>query len=485
MFNRLKTWIGKTSAPKPDFVMPAGSVISPMPEPTALPNSEASAQEYPVDCLSPGIRRIVDAIANKTQGPPAIAAQAVLAAVSLTFGSHTKVKTLGSLANTASYFVLIASSGERKSAADGLAMGGVNDTVLELREEHGQAIERYEQEVADLDRGGKRPPKPVCPNFLVTESTIEGAFKAIASGAGILGWCTDEAASFWGGHSMSKDKQALTAGILSKLWDGAFFIRPRVTQEGDGYVPPTPTTVNLMFQPTLISATYGNPFLLGQGILARMLPAWPESYMGSRKYRPPSAQDLATIDQFQAETAAALRATLADPTERTMDLSDGALTACIKFHDDIEGVLGRGQWAAEVSSFAAKGPEHACRLAALMTLYEDREATSISAEMMTNACLIVKYYLAQFKYLCIAGKNDTCIAHAQILLDWLRLNVTPAGGFATDRIMQSGPVSTRNAKALDQALAILIQHDWIAKLPDGTVIDRKKRRKAYMMNPAV
>lgn len=483
MFNKLKSWIGKAPLPKPDFAMPAGSVISPMPEPTALPNSEASAREYPVDCLSPGIRRIVDAIANANQGPPAIAAQAVLSAVSLTFGSRTKVQTLGSLANTACYFVLIALSGERKSAADKLAMGGINDAVLELREEHAQAIERYQQEIAGLSRDDKRPSKPVCPSFLVTEPTIEGAFKAIASGAGFLGWCTDEAAAFWGGHSMSKDKQALTAGILSKLWDGAFFVRPRATQEGDGYVPPTPTTVNLMFQPTLITATYGDPFLLGQGILARMLPAWPESHMGNRKYKPTSAQDHATINQFQAETVAALRATLADPTERTLVLSDGALSACIKFHDDIEGVLGKGQWAAEVSSFAAKGPEHACRLAALMTLYEDREATTISAEMMTNACSIVKYYLAQFKYLCIAGKNETCIAHAQILLDWLRLNVGPAGGFATDRILQTGPVSTRNAKALDQALAILIQHDWIAKLPDGTVIDGKKRRKAYMLNP--
>jgi hypothetical protein len=44
-------------------------------------------------------------------------------------------------------------------------------------------------------------------------------------------------------------------------------------------------------------------------------------------------------------------------------------------------------------------------------------------------------------------------------------------------------VGTRNAKTLDQALAILMQYDWVAKLPEGTVIGGKKRRKAYMLNP--
>ena len=36
---------------------------------------------------------------------------------------------------------------------------------------------------------------------------------------------------------------------------------------------------------------------------------------------------------------------------------------------------------------------------------------------------------------------------------------------------------------MDQALAVLIHHGWIAKLPDGTVIDGKPRRKGYMLSP--
>jgi hypothetical protein len=479
LFNRL----GKAAGRKPDFQTPPGTVVPIMPAPTRLPHAEPPAEDYPVNCLSPAMRRVVEAIAGMTQAPVAIAAQSVLSVVSLAFASRAKVETLGSPANAASYFVVIALSGERKSAADKFAMGGVNRTLLEMRAEHARAEQEHEQLLANLPRGEERPPRPVCPSFLVTEPTVEGAFKAIASRSGFLGWFTDEAAAFWGGHSMSKEKQALTCGNLSKFWDGSFFIRPRSTQEGDGYVPPTPTTLNLMFQPILIPETYGNAFLISQGLLARMLPAWPQSHMGTRFYKSSTAADHAAVEAFQYASADALRRNLADTTERTLTLSAGARNICIKFHDEVEKQLAPGKWAADISGFASKAPEHACRLAALMTLFEDRDATTVSQDTMTNACEIVKYHLKQYKHLCAAGTNDAVVGHAQALLDWLRVNVAPGSGFATDRILQSGPVATRNAKTLDQALEVLARYDWVARLPEGTVVAGKKRRKAWMLNP--
>jgi hypothetical protein len=458
---------------------PVRSTRPTMPTPMPLPNAVPPSAPYPIQYLSPRLRRVVEAIASITQGPAAIAAQSVLSVISLTFASRAKVETLCSPANAACFFVLIALSGERKSAADGLAMGGVNRTVLKLREEHQRAVKEYERASAD---GERQQDKPVCQNFLVTEPTVEGAFKAIGSGAGFLGWFTDEAASFWGGHSMSKEKQAQTCGILSKFWDGAFFIRPRVTQAGDGYVPPTPTTVNLMFQPILIPDTYGNEFLISQGLLARMLPAWPESHMGRRIHKPSDASDRAVVEEFQTVSAAALNHTLTDRTERLLTLSTDARAVCIRFHDQIEAQLGPGGSFSDISGFASKAPEHACRLAALMTLFEDRDATNITQETMTNACKLVEYHLEQYKHLCAAGKNAASVAHAQTLLDWLQKNVAPGSAFATDRILQTGPVGTRNAKTLDEALAILVQYGWVVKLPDGTVVNGKSRRKAFLLN---
>lgn len=137
-------------------------------QPSPLPNAEPPAISYPVNCLTPGLRKVVAAIAKKTQAPEAIAAQSVIAVVSLTFASRAKLQTLSSsYSNAACFFVLIALSGERKSATDRWAMGGVIRTLLELREEYAQFIKEHEQILGTLERGEEIPPRPVCPSFLV------------------------------------------------------------------------------------------------------------------------------------------------------------------------------------------------------------------------------------------------------------------------------------------------------------------------------
>lgn len=485
MLARIKSLVGRgdAKASKPNFSIPSGESAPAAQKPTPLPHAEPPTAEFPLECLTPKLHTAAVAIMRKTQGPAAIAAQSVLSVASLVVGSRATVQTLGSEAYATAAFISIALSGERKSAADKIAMAGIDRVVMRLREEHQVALARYKSDLAGVGRGEEKPIAPICPSFLVTEPTIEGAFKAITSGCGFLGWFTDEAASFWGGHSMSKDQRAKTSGIVSKLWDGAYFFRPRASQEGDGFVPKTATTMNLMFQPTLIRDTYGDQFLIGQGLLARMLPCWPESNMGKRKYRRPTDEDQAAAVRFQDEVEAALTRTIENPEVRSLALSDDAFAICVELHDGIEIELGRGGWAADISGFAAKAPEHACRLAAIMTLFENRAAETVSGEIMEAACEMVKYYLGQYKFLCIAATNETEIAQAQALLDWLRKNLEPGAGFATDRVLQYGPVASRRSKALDRQLTVLMQYGWIHELPAGTKIDGKKRRKAFRLSP--
>ncbi|WP_425072915.1 DUF3987 domain-containing protein [Sagittula sp. S175] len=485
MLARLKSLVGRTDekSSKPNYSIPSGDTAALPQEPMPLPHAEPPTAGFPLECLTPKLRSAAEAIVRKTQGPAALAGQSVLSVASLVVGSRAKVQTLASEANATAAFVTIALSGERKSAADRIAKAGIDRVIMRLRKEHEIAMARHKAEVAGIGRGEEKPEAPVCPSFLVTEPTIEGAFKAISSGVGFLGWFSDEAASFWGGHSMSKDHQAKTSGILSKLWDGDSIARPRAGQDGDGFVPPTATTMNLMFQPTLIRDTYGDEFLTGQGLLARMLPCWPQSNMGKRKYRRPTAEDEAAALRFRDEVEAALTRTLEEPTERSLALADDAFAICVEFHDSIEAQLGPGGWAADISGFAGKAPEHACRLAAIMTLFENRAAECVSREVMEAACKLVKYYLGQYKFLCIAATNETEVAQAQTLLDWLRKNLNPGEGFATDRVLQFGPVSARRAKALDRQLGVLKKYGWIHELPAGTIIEGKRRRKAYRLSP--
>lgn len=489
MIARINSLIGRVNSktPKPAYTKPSRKTNSPQQDkkhpPTPLPYAEPPKTDYPLDCLTPKLRSAAEAIMRMTQGPAAIAAQSVLSIASLVAGSRAKVETLGSHANATNAFITIALSGERKSAADKIAKAGIDRAIERLRKEHESAMARYKSELASTARGEDKPAAPVCPSFLVTEPTVEGAFKTIASGCGFLGWFSDEAASFWGGHSMSKDQRAKTSGIVSKFWDGDYFFRPRASQDGDGYVPPTATTINLMFQPKLLPDTYGDDFLIGQGLLARMLACWPESKMGTRKYKRKTEEDKAATKRFQDDSEAALMDTLEDKTEKYLSLSKDALETCIEFYNNVECTLGPGGWAADISGFASKAAEHACRLAAIMTLFEDRDAQTVSGDVMKAACELVKYYLKQYKFLCIAATNDTEVAQAQTLLDWLRENLQPGDAFATDRILQKGPIGARRAKILHRLLEILAQYGWIRELPEGTEVDGKKRRKAYRLSP--
>jgi hypothetical protein len=238
-----------------------------------------------------------------------------------------------------------------------------------------------------------------------------------------------------------------------------------------------------MFQPILIREMHSDAFLTGQGILARMLPAWPKSKMGSWKFKRAADAERAAAEHFAAKTGDGLRTTLEDSSEKTLTLSDEAMDICVSFHDDIETKLGPGGWAADLSGFAPSPPEHVCQLSAIMTLFEGPAAKEVLAEVMEKACQIIHYNLNQFRYLCIAATKESTMQAAQRLLDWLRRNLRPGDAFSTERVMQFGPIGTRRSKALSTATDILLKYHWIIQMPPGTKVDGKARKTAYQLNP--
>jgi hypothetical protein len=130
MLARIKSLIGMKDAEAScrSTVPTNGKLASPR-EPTALPYAEPPTAPYPIECLTPRLRRAAVAIVNRTQGPPALAAQSVLWVTSLAAGSRAKVETLGSPSNATASFITVALSGERKSAADEIAKTGIDRVV--------------------------------------------------------------------------------------------------------------------------------------------------------------------------------------------------------------------------------------------------------------------------------------------------------------------------------------------------------------------
>ena len=221
-----------TKATARNLVLPKGvnAARSGVCHPRCQKSAEPPATPYPVELPDPGASRGGSKpIARKTQAPEANASRSPC---SLSFpwsfrrpraGADTRLKPLTLHASSVLCGALWGEKERHGPLGDGRI---VNRTVLELRQEHAQHLMEHDEiRRRPGARCGKTRLGRCAPEFPCDppEPTIARAFKAISSGAEFLGWFTDEAATFFGGYSMSQDKLALTCGIISKLWDGRLF----------------------------------------------------------------------------------------------------------------------------------------------------------------------------------------------------------------------------------------------------------------------
>lgn len=97
MFARIMSYVGRNDAKtsKPDFSVPSEEKAPPQQDPTPLPHAEPPKTGYPLDCLTPKLRRAAEAIMSKTQRPTALAAQSVLSVASLVAGVGRRSKPSG------------------------------------------------------------------------------------------------------------------------------------------------------------------------------------------------------------------------------------------------------------------------------------------------------------------------------------------------------------------------------------------------------
>ena len=189
------------------------------------------------------------------RAPLAICGQSVLAAVTLAVQGLANVELPEGHAKPLScFFVSVAATGERKSAADQEALWPVRKREAALRD--ASAGERLEYENAEtawkkareaavrkakgdririkekLDELGSPPLPPLEPVLTCSEPTYEGLCKLLAVGQPSVGIFASEGGQFIGGHGMTDDAKLRTAAGLSRLWDGEPLDRIRAT---DGF----------------------------------------------------------------------------------------------------------------------------------------------------------------------------------------------------------------------------------------------------------
>lgn len=462
-------------------------------QPVPLVRPVAPPQPYPIDALGPILAPAARAVMEHVQVPDALAAHAVLGSAALAAQAHANVQTLGGLRPISLFMFTVAESGERKTAADTLAGAAVHErrSMLQVtykaalrewdaaREGHKMRVRQAKDSAESADDLARtlvdlqEAPPPRKPWFVVSEPTPEGLFLSLKDGQLSQALATDEGGQFVGGHAMSDESELRTITLLSKLWDGSPVDRVRATDKEHTTLFGRRLAVHLMAQPEVATRMLGKSLYKSQGMLARFLICQPASRIGSRVHDGSVAdpRDDARLRRYWHAVRQLLDL---QPTENQdvggldppcLALAPEARTLLVGAYNGIEAAQRDNGELVTVREFASKSAEHACRLAAVLTLIDKPDAIAIDVATMRSALELVQFYIQEQVRLAGAAGVSVEINHAVKLLEWLKR--TGRKEVTARNVMQLGPYAIREAPTAKTALRTLVEHGWLCS-EDGS-----------------
>ena len=470
------------------------------------------ADPFPVDALGDVLGAAARAIHDRVQAPLAICGQSVLGAAALVGQGHADVVLPigpGQPRPLSLYLISVAASGERKSACDAEAMLPIRRREAALREQYESDSLAYANDRAAYDRArkmaetvgkgnrtairaaleaiGPEPIPPLVPMLTCPEPTYEGMCRLLAVGQPSIGIFAAEGGQFIGGHGMSDDARLRTAAGLSAAWDGEPIRRVRV---GDGItiLPGRRVSLHLMLQFEVANIWLRDQLLIGQGLLSRTLFTAPDSAMGGRLSHDEAPGTSPAMRRYGGRLLEMLERPLPLAGKRPnelaplpLPLSPAAARMWFAFADRLETMLAHDGDLRPISGFANKLPEHAARIAAVLTLVRDFDAgevAAVAAAEMAAGIVLVQHYAGEALRLHGGSHVSAELRLAERARDWM-LQHWPEPAISLPDLYQRGPPAIRDGKAARSVITILEEHGWLVRIPEGAVVARTRRREAW------
>ena len=472
-------------------------------EPTPLFGEMRSAEPVPLAATGPLAETIL-AIAALTQAPVEIAMQSVLTVASTATQALCDVETLGGTSPISLFAMTVARSGERKSACDSLAIAPILQVDRERNIQYCKDKKHFEAKrlefqkrqrsgsgggfdvIDDGYRSTKEdlgPEPPLVPTILVSDATAEGLYRRFEHGTPSIAVMTDEGGQFFGGYAMKPENTLKSSAAFSSCWDGKPVNRSRASSEQTTLYGKR-LSMHLMVQPGIAQSVLGNPVIKDQGLLSRMLVVWPESQIGNRLIvnDPARAAEVSaareTMNEYARRIVELLNVELplhpgtrADLSPRVLKLSDAARAKLVGFYNEVEKASRKGRAFEYMTGFAAKAPEHAARIAAVLALYADETTKEITEEMISRGISLMNWYLAEMSRILDTGCPNVDLRAAEELRCWIEDRWEDE--FINKRAMlKSGPGHLRDGKTLDICIKLLVQHGWLVKGEGKKIIDK-------------
>lgn len=467
----------------------AGQSLISWPALKPLVTTTKSAHNYPLDALPQLMRgAVIDYQAYGKQPIPMVASCA-LAALSLAGQGLANVARDSQLVGPISLNVLIvAASGERKSACDNAIAGAVRQWEKDQQDSIRPQIEKAKTQLAiwneerqalgdtlkaaikrSADTTGARqaiekcdarkPKVPEKPCLLLEDVTPEKLLQDLQNGWPSAALWSAEAGTITGGAGTSDSSFVRFLATLNKLWDGSK-VSERRKVSGDQEAEGRRLGVCMQIQPVVLTTflQQGGGLARGSGFLARFLVVWPDTTKGQRPYSEPGP--MPRLEKFNERIRALLDAPLPlDEVGRiappVLTLSAEAKARWVSFHDEMEAALAPGAALAKADDAAAKMAENAARIAALFHLLKHGPEGKIEIEDMAAASCLARWYAHEAVRATEQLSPSKELKDAKDLLSWL---VDQADKCRTRQVIaQSGPWALRKDSARRKAaLALLL-----------------------------
>ena len=326
------------------------------------------------------------------------------------------------------------------------------------------------------------PGRRSCPDCWSPNRPLRVSFDSWNTGLPSVGLFNDEGGTLLGGYGFTKDHRLKTVANLNRLWDGATVDKTRGS-EGCTVLAGRRVALHIMIQPDVANELLTERIIQGSGFASRLLITQPDSTIGTRLHRDPPAWTEMAIGYFNRRVeellerplplAPAARNELLPPT---LPLDQDANDLWIRFHDAIETDLPKQL--EPITEFAAKVPEHAARLAAVLTVFENPDAKELPASHMAMGIELAGYYVKEALRLTgvrQASVTDTRIEKARkwILREW------PHNMISIRDFCQLGPDQLRTPAAFvrEKVFPVLMANGWLRPAGAGPVngVTRKER----------
>jgi hypothetical protein len=441
-----------------------------------VPQLDAPAP-FPMNALPKVLAQVAHVVQRTTQAPDAIIGGSLLAGASLAAQAHANVRLPhGQVCPLSLFIVSVAESGERKSAVDNLVLRPHVFFEKRKKDEYEAATAAIKALPKDKHGEAETPRQPI---FMTGDPTIEGVTKLLTHGLPSIGLFSAEGGRFIGGYGMSDDAALRTAAGLSMLWDGSPLDRVR-SGDGASKLYHRRVAMHLMAQPRATFNWLGNPVLRDQGLFSRCLVGYPASTAGSRLYRDERADETPEYEAYVSAMSGLLDCEWAtnefgELQPIIMEFSDEARARWIEAYNQIERQI--PERLACVRGFASKAAEHLARIAAVLELVRNPDATEVTKVALDKALLILDWYMSEAVRLAGAQPVKEGAERAELLWGWLKKNGKKYVCLA--QLTQYGPARLRQAKTMREVMGVLADHYYVRPIQREMEWQGKMRREIW------